>query len=162
MEKFAKGEMLFFTGYFYSARNFTNMTDEFAPLPYPKYDLDQGEYYSIIHNSTTIYAIPNSCIEYDQVCAAFEAMASFGSQMVVPFYYEQVLKLRYLSEAGDAQLVDLIYDSRMSDIGVIFNTSAFFIPRLMIQEKRSNLSWYLTTQKGVINKEIKAINNIKF
>ena len=64
--------------------------------------------------------------------------------------------------AGDAQLVDLIYDSRMSDIGVIFNTSAFFIPRLMIQEKRSNLSWYLTTQKGVINKEIKAINNIKF
>ena len=162
VQKFADGEMLFSTGYFYTARNFTNMTDEFAPLPYPKFDLEQKEYHSIIHNSTTIYAIPNSCIKYDQTGATFEAMAAFGRHMVIPFYYEQVLKLRYLSEEGDTQLVDLIYDTRMSDTGVIFNTTAFFIPRYMIQYKNSNMSTLLTQNRNIINKELKSINNIKF
>ncbi len=162
VQKFADGETLFATGYFYTARNFTDMTDEFAPLPYPKYDVEQKEYHSIIHNSTTIYAISNSCSKYDQTGAAFEVMASLGSQMVVPFYYEQVLKLRYLSEEGDTQLVELIYDSRMSDVGVIFNTTAFFIPRYMIQEKNQNMQIYLVKNKNIINKELKAINNIKF
>ena len=82
--------------------------------------------------------------------------------MVIPFYYEQVLKLRYLSEEGDTQLVDLIYDTRMSDTGVIFNTTAFFIPRYMIQYKKSNMSTLLTQNRNIINKELKSINNIKF
>ena len=50
VQKFADGEMLFSIGYFYTARNFTDMTDGFAPLPYPKYDVDQKEYYSYVHN----------------------------------------------------------------------------------------------------------------
>lgn len=162
VQKFANGETLFHTAYLYTARNFTNMTDEFAPLPYPKFNTDQQEYHSIIHNSTTIYAIPNTCSKYDQTGAAFEAMASFGNQMIVPFYYEQVLKLRYLYDEGDTKLVDLIYDSRMTDVAVIFDSTVFHIPRSMIQEKRENMSWYLTSKKGAIQKELKAINNVNF
>ena len=162
VQKFANGEMLFHTAYLYTARNFTNMTDEFAPLPYPKYNTDQQEYYSIIHNSAAIYAIPNTCSKYDQTGAVFEAMASLGNQIIIPFYYEQVLKLRYLYDVGDTELVDLIYDARVTDVAVIFDSTAFKITRSMIQDKRDNLSWYLATQGAAVQKELKAINKIKF
>ena len=162
VQKFTKGETLFHTGYLYTARNFTTMTDEFAPLPYPKLNTDQQEYHSIIHNSVTIYAIPNTCTKYDQTGATFEAMASFGNQIVVPYYYEQVLKLRYLYDEGDTALVDLIYDSRKSDESVIFNCTAYHIIRLMIQDERNSMAWYLTKEKNTINKELKAINNVNF
>lgn len=162
VQKFANGETLFHTAYLYTARNFTNMTDEFAPLPYPKYNTDQQEYYSSIHNSVTIYAIPNTCTKYDQAGATFELMASFGNQIIVPYYYEQVLKLRYLYDEGDTKLVDLIYDSRMTDIGVIFDCEASHIPNYMIQFKKNSINWYLLTEKNTINKELQAINSVKF
>ena len=162
VQKFADGETLFAIGYLYTARGFTDMKDSFAPLPYPKYDIDQKQYYSGIHNSTTLYAIPKYCTKYDQTGATFEAMAAFGSQMVVPFYYEQVLKLRYIDDEGDAKLVDLIYDTRMSDIAVIFGSEAFEFPRLMVQENRSNLAWYLKRYNKDIKKELEDINNVKF
>ena len=163
VQKFADGEMLFSTGYFYTASNFTNMTDGFAPLPYPKYDAEQQEYHSYIHNIVTLYAIPHTnSAKYDQTGAAFELMASLGNQILRPFYYESVLKLRYLDDEEDTKLVDLIYDSRMTDIGVLFDTTAYMIPRYMIMEKRPNMQWYLTKEKNTINKELKVINNANF
>lgn len=163
VQKFAAGEMLFSIGYFYTARNFTDMTDGFAPLPYPKYDVDQKEYYSYVHNIAILYAIPNTnTAKYDQTGAAFEVMASFGKQTLVPFYYESVLKLRYIDDEGDTKLVDLIYDSRTTDMSFMFGNTAYKIPRAMITDKRSNLQWYLTKEQKKINKELKSLNNVKF
>ncbi len=162
VKKFSMGQTLFCMGFLYTARNLTNMTDEFAPLPYPKYDTDQDEYHSIIHNIVTLFAIPNSCQKFDQTSAAFEAMASVGKQQIVPLYYETVLKIRYLNDAEDAQLIDLIYNSRMSDIGVIFSTRAFEIPRYMIQYKMKNMPWYLETHAGTIQEQLNQINGVDF
>ena len=160
VEKFAAGEMLFSIGYFYTARNFTDMTDGFAPLPYPKYDLDQKEYRSYVHNIVTLYAIPNTnTAKFDQTGAAFEVMASLGKQMLVPFYYESVLKLRYLDDEGDTKLVDLIYDSKTTDVGIALDTTAAGIPRAMIREKNQNMQIYLVMNRNTINKELKVINN---
>ena len=160
VEKFSKGEMMFCIGYLYTSRNLTNMDDKFAPLPYPKYNTDQEEYYSILHNIVTLFAIPTSCAKYDQTSASFEVMASFGKQMILPSYYETMLKIRYLDNAEDAALVDLIYNARMSDIGVIFNSKAFSIPRKMIQEKSMNMSRYITTYNNEIQDDLKKINGV--
>ena len=160
VEKFSKGEMLFCIGYLYTSRNLTNMDDKFAPLPYPKYNTDQEEYYSILHNIVTLFAIPTSCAKYDQTSASFEVMASFGKQMILPSYYETMLKIRYLDNAEDAALVDLIYNARMSDIGVVFNSKAFSIPRKMIQEKSMNMSRYITTYNNEIQDDLNKINGV--
>ena len=163
VQKFADGEMLFSVGYFYTANSFTNMTDGFAPLPYPKYDAEQQEYRSYVHNIAILYAIPHTnAAKYDQTGAAFELMASLGHQILRPFYYESVLKLRYLDDEGDTKLVDLIYDARATDISYIFGSDAYTIPRKMINEKRPNLNWYLQMYKGAINKELRKINNFNF
>ena len=158
VEKFSKGEMMFCIGYLYTSRNLTNMEDEFAPIPYPKYNTDQEEYHSILHNIVTLFAIPTSCLKYDQTSATFEVMASFGKQNIVPFYYETMLKIRYLDNVEDTKLVDLIYNARMSDIGVIFNTKAFSIPRKMIQEKSINMSRYLASFQNEIQTDLNTIN----
>ena len=160
VEKFSKGEMMFCIGYLYTSRNLTNMDDKFAPLPYPKYNTDQEEYYSILHNIVTLFAIPTSCAKYDQTSASFEVMASFGKQMILPSYYETMLKIRYLDNAEDAALVDLIYNARMSDIGVVFNSKAFSIPRKMIQEKSMNMSRYITTYNNEIQDDLNKINGV--
>ena len=86
-------------------------------------------------------------------------MASLGKQTLVPFYYESVLKLRYLDDEGDTKLVDLIYDSRTTDMSFMFGTTAYTIPRAMIQERNQNMQIYLVKNRNTINKELKVINN---
>ena len=50
----------------------------------------------------------------------------------------------------------------MSDIGVIFSTRAFEIPRYMIQYKMKNMPWYLETHAGTIQEQLNQINGVDF
>lgn len=160
VKKFSLGQTLFCTGFLYTARNLTNMTDEFGVLPYPKYNTDQTEYHSVMHNIVTLFAIPNSCTKLDQTSAAFEVMASVGKQDIVPLYYETVLKIRNLNDPEDAKLIDLIYDSRMTDIAIVFESNAYMIPRNMIQNGNKNMPYYIETYSGKIQEQIDKINGI--
>ncbi len=161
VKKFSLGQTLFCTGFLYTARNLTDMTDDFGILPFPKYNTDQENYYSIIHNIVTLYAIPKDCTKTAQTSAALEAMASTGKQQVVPYYYETVLKVRYIDDPEDAELIDIIYNARMSDIGVIFSCTAFEIPRNMIQYNMQ-LPYYVARWSGELQDDLDTINGLNF
>lgn len=162
VKKFAQGQTLFCTGFLYTARNLTDMTDGFGVLPFPKYNTDQESYRSIIHNIVTIYAIPKDCTKTAQTSAAFEAMASMGKQQIVPYYYETVLKVRYIDDPDDAKLIDTIYNARMSDIGVIFSSTAFEIPRNAVNSGYGSMPYYVDRFKGEIKGDLEAINGLNF
>jgi len=87
------------------------MKDDFGILPYPKWDEEQEEYITLIHNSSTITAIPvSSDIEYanEELSAVIEALASESYRRVTVAFYETALKTAYNRDDQSAQMIDII------------------------------------------------------
>lgn len=157
VEKFAAGQMLFCTGFLYTAERFTNMEQKYATIPFPMLNENQERYYSVMHNIVTMFAIPANCRNYDATCAVFEAMSAAGHEIVVPEYYETMLKIRYSENPADAKMIDLIYESRMTDVGYVFENRAAEIPRYCIIYGMS-FEWYCDKEENTINKGLRELN----
>lgn len=160
VEKFAQGQMLFCTGFLYTAERFTNMEQKFATIPFPMLDENQERYYSVMHNIVTMFAIPYNCTNYDAACAVLEAMSAAGHEIVVPEYYETMLKIRYSEGPAEAKLIDLIYDSRMTDPGYVFENRAAEIPRYCIIYGMQ-FNWYCEKEENTIQKGLDELNGVK-
>ena len=87
------------------------MKDDFGILPFPKWDEFQEEYITLIHNSSTITAIPvSSDIDYanEELSAVIEALGSESYRRVSVAFYETALKAAYNRDDQSAQMVDII------------------------------------------------------
>ena len=87
------------------------MKDDFGILPYPKWDEFQEEYVTLIHNSSTITAIPvSSDIDYanEELSAVIEALCSESYRRVAVAFYETALKAAYNRDDQSAQMIDII------------------------------------------------------
>ena len=117
------------------------MKMDFGILPYPKYDEEQEEYISFIHNSSAAVCVPVSAdLERvnNEVSAVIEALASESYRRVYTAYYETALKVAYNRDDYSAQMIDIItgnhatvksvlmknfvyeYGASLKDIGGIF------------------------------------------
>ncbi len=159
VKKFVAGDTLFHGGFLYTARNFGSMTDAFGVVPYPKYDENQKDYKSVMHNIVNLYAIPiTNSAGFDSTCAVFEALSAIGHSTLVPTYYETVLKLRYADANEDAQMIDIIYNSRMTDAGYVFENRAAEIPRFMIIWENS-FSHFVEKYRNEMTSQLNDLNN---
>ncbi len=110
VQAFAEGTTLFCARCMQSAEYFVNMRDEYAIIPYPKLDMAQPDYYTQVHDATTVFSIPITASdeEIPMLTAVLEAMASENYRRVTPAYYDVALKSRYSKDPQSAQLIDNI------------------------------------------------------
>ena len=94
--------------------------------PYPKLDDTQESYISSMHNTTEVGGIvtttPES--EMDFLFTCIEAMGREAAKTVIPAYYEEALKVKYVNGEEDAAMIDLIHDNIASPSTLIFFDSA--------------------------------------
>ncbi|MBR5446517.1 MAG: hypothetical protein IKV57_10350 [Clostridia bacterium] len=94
--------------------------------PYPKLDEGQNTYISSMHNTTEIGAVvvttPESEMDFLYTC--IEAMGREAAKTVIPAYYEEALKVKYVNGAEDAAMIDLIHDNIASPSTLIFFDAA--------------------------------------
>ena len=91
--------------------------------PYPKLDMDQSDYVSSMHDTSEIGAILTTT-PVDQLPFVFTCLEVFGretAKTVIPAYYEDALKVKYVGGAEDAAMIDLIHDSITSPFAVAYN-----------------------------------------
>lgn len=133
-------------------------------IPYPKLDLDQENYVSSMHDSTEIGAIPVTVpvSELDFVFTCLEVLSEETSKTLIPEYYENALKFKYVNDAEDAKMVDLIHASIGSPFGVAFsaNLNDFLLKtcfyNLLKDHKTDFSSAYQQNQKAA-NKVLKSL-----
>ena len=83
---------------------------DIGPIPYPKlYESDK--YYTSIHDTTEMGAIPNTCTDIDFVSTCIEVLCRETSKDVLPTYYNVALKVKYTTDEHAAQMIDLIHDN---------------------------------------------------
>jgi hypothetical protein len=100
---------------------------DYGVLPIPKYSKDQDKYYNGINiYQSTVLAVPTTNVEkLDATIYLLEALGyyskNFSGESVAHAYYETTLKLQAVNSYEDEEMLDLVFNNRLYDIGAIYN-----------------------------------------
>ena len=142
INRFAEDGSLFLINRFVAANNLRDMKSEYGIIPFPKYSEDQ-EYSSLVHDSSTIFAIPVTVTHYDEISATLEALCAQSYRTVIPAYYEMALKTKYVSDSTSGEIIDMIKNAAKTDFVYAYNyalNGAGLICRTMINKKTTDFA----------------------
>ncbi|MCQ2432000.1 MAG: hypothetical protein MJ175_05275 [Clostridia bacterium] len=113
---FTEGRGLFLDMSFFHVESLRSMEIDFGIIPYPKLDEAQEEYYTrVSYYWATV--IPNANSHLDMTGAFLEEMNYESAKIVIPAYYDTALKSKYSRDEESAEMLDLILDNRVVDLG---------------------------------------------
>ena len=116
-----KGKTAFTTAYLESAVKLRDVEFTYGILPYPKYDSNQENYYSITMDYSSAFAIPATAIgDVEFVGAVSEALAFYSHRYVRDALYSTVLKYRDAKDAESSKCVDIILENPRYDFAYIY------------------------------------------
>ncbi|MDD6094947.1 MAG: hypothetical protein PUC29_04300 [Clostridia bacterium] len=114
---FTTDHSLFCTGSAYITSEFRNMTSSYGIIPFPKYDENQENYYAGVSCLASIFALPAtvrndvSTAGMERTGTILEYMAYKSNEILLPDYYETLLKGQRLDTEEDSQMLDIIRSS---------------------------------------------------
>jgi hypothetical protein len=160
---FVNGNMFMTLGGFGSGNSFREVSFAYGVLPVPKFDTEQKDYRSISEVTSSMVVILSTVEDdrLDMVSATVELMAAESHKTVIPTYVDVVLKSKQANSPDDAEMVQLIIDSKVYSFGWIFSSThmgnmgkAFRIvdgSRDLSNYYLSNQSAYETALNGLID-----------
>ena len=92
---------------------------DYGLIPYPKWDEAQEDYYSRFEGGS-LMVVTDFAANKDMAGAFMEVMACESMKMVIPAYYDVVLKNKYARDERSVEMLDLIYGNRINDLGDTF------------------------------------------
>ncbi|MBQ2729753.1 MAG: hypothetical protein IJF69_03170 [Clostridia bacterium] len=111
---FARDHALFCAGSAYITGEFRDMESEYGIIPFPKYDENQENYISTISHLASIFALPStyrnnvSTAGADRTGIILEYMAYKSQELLLPQYYDTLLKGQRLNSPDDQEMLDII------------------------------------------------------
>ncbi len=90
---------------------------DFGIIPWPKMDSSYEYYYTNVDAGTNMFGVPMTADNPSRTSAVMEALAAEGHRSVVPEYYETALKTRYSRDEESAEMLDIICQGRVFDLG---------------------------------------------
>jgi hypothetical protein len=100
-----------------------SMESEYGALPVPKFDKSQDRYYAFSNASVgTTLSIPTSVAQndMDMFSKILEMYCLLSQKLVKPAYYEITLMTRSVQDQESAEMLDLIFSSRVYDMAAYF------------------------------------------
>lgn len=122
-----------------------NTEQEYGVIPMPKYDENQQDYRTFLHDQFSVVTIPTTVKgeRLDMVSAVVEALASGGYQIVRPVYYEETLRTKIAQDPQSALMMEIITENIYIDAGMLYSrTFEYFHSsfRAMIYENVNDAS----------------------
>ena len=155
MQYFREGHSLFMGGFLYHAEILRDMEDDFGILPYPKYDENQEDYRSVLHDIATLVCVPVTCSKFETTSAVLEALSYNNYYDVTPVYYESALKVKYARDEITPKVIDIIHESAMTDISYVYIDAFNNLGRIM--RETDKLKNYASTYKKISKSAQKAM-----
>ena len=105
-----------------SIKGFSNLRDskfDIGFLPFPKYDEKQERYYTLTSGAeVSTIPITLTAERADNVGILLDAMCRDSQKSLVPKYQDVVLKIKYTRDEDSAEMLDIIFDSTVFDLGL--------------------------------------------
>ncbi|MBR5870632.1 MAG: hypothetical protein IKZ09_06310, partial [Clostridia bacterium] len=162
IEMFAAGQSVFANGCLgHSLTYLRDMKDDYAILPYPKWDENQDTYYTMVDGSHQVMAVPITVSDTERVGTIIEALCAESYKTVIPAYYDVALKLKGTRDDTSIEMLDRILDSRVFDFGYIYDawSGAAFIMQSIFEQNEPNFSsFWAKKEKGIMKHYNKVID----
>ena len=95
---------------------YRDMEDQFGIIPCPKLTEAQDKYYSRLESLSLCFT-PVTASDTDFVGAVLEEWSSQSAKIVVPTYYDIVLKSKYTRDEESVKMLDMLFENRIYDWG---------------------------------------------
>ena len=120
---FLNDQIIFTTFALTDLKNFRSVDGfDYGILPYPLFDSNQEEYRCLISTGLVPgVCIPSNIEKPEEVAIVLDNMAYYSQDTVTRAYYEVTLKSRDLKDDASERMLDIIFNSRVYDMGYIFN-----------------------------------------
>ena len=137
---FASDRLLFMTNKLCVAETTTlrNMSSDYGILPMPKYDENQKEYGSMPFELFSMFSIPTTAKNPDELTAVLELMCAESWRKVVPTYSDVVLKGKYLNDSDSREMFELIIDTMRVEAGLLY---CYHIDEISTFLMRYSIGW---------------------
>lgn len=129
-------------------------------LPYPKYDSAQENYQHLNWNGMLV--VSSIVKNRDMVGDVMEMLAYYTDDVKVAFY-ENLLGSKVANAPEDAEMLDLIWATTVSDLGLVFSdlspkmdAMVYFIPQLITFHDQSETASFLRANATSANRALQA------
>lgn len=135
---------------------FRGMDAEFGIIPLPKYDELQENYHSVVNPYTGVMlGVPRNVKNFDRTSIILEALAAESRYTLQPAYYEVVLQRKIARDSESQEMLDIIFDSRVYDIGAIYGFGDAFIGFVGLCDKYDrNMTSFYDKRHGAMERAI--------
>ena len=139
-----------------------SMDQEFGVVPMPKFDEQQKEYRTLLHDQFTVLSVLNTVTEerLDEVGAVLEAMASVSYKTVRPAYYETTLRTKIAQDPQSAEMFDIIIDNIYMDAGILYTIPLSTFHDSFRRIIGSGENTVVSTYKSAATKTTRALNTM--
>ena len=101
-----------------------NMDSDFGVMPFPKFDKSQSEYYHTVQPSTSNSMVfPVTTPDPEMASIIIEDMNYESRDTVRHAYFDITITNKTIRDEESAEMLDLIFNTRIYDLGFIFNWS---------------------------------------
>lgn len=157
---FGEGHALFFGECMQSVSRMRNYDVMFGIVPYPMYDEQQGEYYSMLHTTGGVVAIPCTVTGQQRADVAYmlEAIAYESVSTVTYLYYDLNLTSKNVTDEESRPMIDLIMQSRVYDAAYHLGIGGTVVSNLagaMRPGKAGTVASIAKSAQKQINRDIK-------
>jgi len=124
---------------------YRGMESDFGILPMPKFDELQANYHSVVNSWTGgLLGVPKSADNFERISIILEALAAESKYTLQPAYYEVALQRKHARDEESGEMLDIIFNSRVYDIGAFYSFNNVFegFITLCNRSNRDIVSWY--------------------
>lgn len=160
-EIFTSGRAMFVDTNVKNVSLFRGMDDDFGIIPWPKFDENDEKYYANVDAGCNMVGVPVTNSDPERTSIIIEALCRDGGENVLPLYYETVLQSKYTRDDESVQMLDLIKDGRVFDIGYyywdawsVFNSTG----KVLSRDPDHNFSSYYAKNEQKANEKLDEVN----
>ena len=117
--EFGEGHVLFGSQVLLKLQVLRDYDTDFGILPFPKYDENQEQYYSSVWNG--LLGVPVTISEAAFCGHVMEVLNAASVDTISPAYYDTLLNSKFSRDEDSADMLDLIFDGVIYDIGFCFD-----------------------------------------
>ena len=123
---FEEDQSIFTVGQIFDVRRLRAKEIDFGILPAPKYDRNQNGYFSYISvHQSGLASVPITASDFDRTGIVLEALSAESRYTVLPAFYDISLKGKYARDEESAEMLDILFDSRVYELGAIGQFGGF-------------------------------------
>jgi len=147
-EIFKNGRALMVVAQIKTSSKYRALDDTFGMLPLPKYDENQENYVSFMPESCTMMCMPMTNGNPEQTAALIDAFSYVSYRDVLPVYYEVNVSQKGLRNEESIEMLDLIRQTRVCEIGSVFGWTTTMQNNVMLAVAAGNGSVASTVESS--------------